>query len=79
MTFTKMKMGPFGIMDGVGLDVIHAIETVYFNESRDPKDKPPEALKDMIDRGKLGVKSGKGFYIYPDPEFTSPDFLDPSA
>jgi len=77
MTFTKMKMGPFGIMDGVGLDVIHAIETVYFNESLDPKDKPPKALKDMIDRGKLGVKSGKGFYTYPDPEFTLPEFLDP--
>lgn len=79
MTFTKMKMGPFGIMDGVGLDVIHAIEMVYYNESRDAKDKPPEALKEMIDSGKLGVKSGEGFYTYPDPEFTLPDFLDPST
>jgi len=42
MTFTKMKMGPFGIMDGVGLDVIHAIETVYYNESGDAKRRTPK-------------------------------------
>lgn len=76
MTFTKMKMGPFGIMDGVGLDVVQNIETVYYNESKDPKDKPPQALKDKIDRGELGVKTGVGFYTYPNPEFARPDFLD---
>ncbi len=79
MTFTKMKMGPFGLMDGVGLDVIHAIEMVYYNESGDAKDKPPKALKEKIDGGELGVKSGRRFYTYPDPEFTLPDFLDPSV
>jgi len=77
MTFTKMKMGPFGIMDTVGLDVIHAIEMVYYNESGDSKDKPPKVLKEMLDRGELGVKSGKGFYAYPDPEFSLPGFLNP--
>jgi len=76
MTFTKMKMGPFGIMDGVGLDVVRDIETVYYNESKDPKDKPPQALTEKIDRGELGVKTGHGFYTYPDPEFAQPDFLD---
>jgi hypothetical protein len=34
-----------------------------------------KALKAMIDRGNLGVKTGKGFYSYPDPEFRRPDFL----
>jgi 3-hydroxyacyl-CoA dehydrogenase len=77
MTFTGMKMGPFGIMDGVGLDVVHAIEMVYYKESKDPKDKPPQALKEKIDRGELGVKSGEGFYSYPDPEFARADFLNP--
>ena len=76
MTFTKMKMGPFGIMDGVGLDVVRDIETVYYNESKDPKDKPPQALTEKIERGELGVKSGHGFYTYPDPEFAQPEFLD---
>ena len=77
MTFTKMKMGPFGIMDTVGLDVIHAIEMVYYNESEHLKDNPPQALMDKVDRGELGVKSGKGFYTYPDPEFSLPGFLSP--
>ncbi len=75
MTFTKMKMGPFGLMDAVGLDVVRDIEMVYYNASKDPKDKPPQALNDKIDRGELGVKSGRGFYTYPDPEFTQPAFL----
>jgi 3-hydroxybutyryl-CoA dehydrogenase len=78
MTFSHMKMGPFGLMDGVGLDVVYAIEMVYFTESKDPKDKPPQALKEKIDRGELGVKSGKGFYAYPDPEFARGDFLNPT-
>jgi 3-hydroxybutyryl-CoA dehydrogenase len=75
MVFTGMNRGPFGIMDMVGLDVVYDIEMSYYNESKDPKDHPPQALKDMIDRKELGVKTGKGFYTYPDPEFTTPDFL----
>jgi len=75
MVFTGMNRGPFGIMDMVGLDVVYDIEMSYYNESKDPKDHPPQALKDMIDRKKLGVNTGKGFYTYPEPEFTRPDFL----
>jgi 3-hydroxybutyryl-CoA dehydrogenase len=75
MIFTRMQEGPFALMDKVGLDVIWDIEMVYYNDSKDPKDHPPRALKDMIDRGELGVKSGKGFYTYPDPTFLRPDFL----
>jgi len=48
---------------------------IYFVESRDPKDYPPEALKAMIERKELGVKTGKGFYIYPQPEYAQSDFL----
>jgi 3-hydroxybutyryl-CoA dehydrogenase len=75
MKWSGMTTGPFGNMDNVGLDVVYAIEMVYYKESRDPKDKPPKALKAMVDRGELGVKSGKGFYNYPDPEFRRPGFL----
>jgi len=77
MTFSGMKMGPFGLMDGVGLDVVYDIEMVYYDGSKDPKDKPPQALKEKIGRGELGVKSGKGFYTYPNPEFVGDDFLNP--
>jgi 3-hydroxybutyryl-CoA dehydrogenase len=77
MVFTKMKEGPFAIMDKVGLDVVYDIEMVYYNESKDPRDKPPEALLEMVKRGDLGVKTGKGFYTYPNPEYLEPDFLIP--
>ncbi|MBY9008396.1 MAG: 3-hydroxyacyl-CoA dehydrogenase family protein [Candidatus Lokiarchaeota archaeon] len=60
--FTGMKMGPFLAMDGVGLDVIYAVEKSYYTESGDPSDKPPDALKEMVGRGELGLKAGKGFY-----------------
>ena len=75
--FTGTKFGPFGLMDTVGLDVIWDIEMVYYKDSKDPKDKPPKALKDKIKRGELGVKTGKGFYTYPNPEYLDPDFLNP--
>ncbi len=77
MKFTgnEERYGPFGLMDSVGLDVIHDIEMVYYHNSKDPKDHPPEALKQKIERGELGVKTGKGFYTYPDPEYLRDDFL----
>ncbi len=75
--FTGTKFGPFGLMDSVGLDTVYNIEMVYYEDSRDPKDKPPQALIDKINRGELGVKTGKGFYTYPNPEYARPDFLDP--
>ena len=77
MIWTGMSQGPFGIMDAVGLDVVYGIEMVYYNESKDRRDFPPAALKKMIERNQLGVKTGKGFYTYPNPEFKSPNFLKP--
>ncbi|MHA1297603.1 MAG: 3-hydroxyacyl-CoA dehydrogenase family protein, partial [Promethearchaeota archaeon] len=59
---TGMNMGPFQMMDGVGLDVVYDIEMSYYKESGDPDEKPPEELKKMIEKGELGIKSGKGFY-----------------
>lgn len=62
--FTKMPYGPFMMMDGIGLDVIYAVESSYYRESNDPNDKPPDKLKEMVKRGELGIKTGKGFYQY---------------
>jgi len=75
MKMTGMSIGPFGIMDAVGLDVVYDIEMVYYEESRDPRDHPPAGLKQKIERGELGLKAGRGFYDYPDPEFSRPEFL----
>ena len=77
MIFTGMKMGPFGLMDLVGLDTTYNIEMVYYDDSKNPKDHPPKALLNMIDNGELGVKTGKGFYKYPNPVFADADFLKP--
>lgn len=71
----ETPQGPFGLMDSIGLDVVYDIEMVYYNESKDSKDYPPEALKAMLDRHELGLKTGKGFYNYPDPEYSQSDFL----
>lgn len=75
MVFTQMNQGPFGLMDLVGLDVVYDIEISYYNDSQDQRDYPPRALKEKIERGELGVKTGKGFYTYPHPEYAQPDFL----
>ena len=75
MVFTGMTYGPFFLMDLVGLDVVLAIEESYFLDSGDPRDRPPAALAEKVARGELGMKVGKGFYTYPDPECSAPDFL----
>jgi len=62
--FSKNDFGPFQFMDRIGLDVVYDIEMSYFKNSGYPDDKPPDALKEMLERGELGVKSKKGFYNY---------------
>ncbi|MFX1457166.1 MAG: 3-hydroxyacyl-CoA dehydrogenase family protein [Promethearchaeota archaeon] len=62
--FGKVNYGPFKFMDRIGLDVIYDIEMSYFKNSGLQDDMPPDQLKDMVERGELGIKSGKGFYNY---------------
>ena len=62
--FTKSAIPPYKFMDIIGLDVVYDIEMMYYNESKDPTDKPPKKFIDMVKRGELGMKSGKGFYKY---------------
>ena len=67
--------GPFGLMDIIGLDVVRDIEEQYYLDSGEERDRPPKLLDDMIGQGKLGVKSGKGFYNYPDPAYKDRSWL----
>lgn len=63
--FTENKpLEPFKLMDIIGLDVIYDIEMSYYKETGNPDDKPPQELLDKINKGELGVKTGKGFYDY---------------
>jgi len=75
MTIYGAEIGPFGMMDRVGLDVVRDIEMIYYGESGDERDAPPRLLLDKIERGELGFKTGRGFYTYPNPRFLDPDWL----
>ena len=73
------EAGPFFMMDHVGLNVI---VDIFENKSLQEDALSPEiqnAIRDFlqpyIESGNLGVKTGKGFYTYPEPEFMEPEFL----
>jgi 3-hydroxybutyryl-CoA dehydrogenase len=57
-------MGPFTLLDFVGLDTAYKIAEIMFAEYRDHRYAPPPLLKRMVLAGMLGKKSGKGFYDY---------------
>jgi 3-hydroxybutyryl-CoA dehydrogenase len=75
MIFFQTEYAPFGVMDMVGLDVVRDIEWSYQRETLDPTDKPSARLAEMIAQGKLGEKSGEGFYSHPNPAYSQPGFL----
>jgi 3-hydroxybutyryl-CoA dehydrogenase len=75
MLFFQTEYPPFGIMDMVGLDVVEDIEASYQAVSRDPDDVPSKTLRQMVEAGELGEKSGKGFYDHPNPAYQQADFL----
>jgi 3-hydroxybutyryl-CoA dehydrogenase len=58
-------MGPFTLLDLVGLDTTMYVAEVMFDEFREPRYAPPPLLKRMVMAGHLGRKAGRGFYRYP--------------
>jgi 3-hydroxybutyryl-CoA dehydrogenase len=69
-------VGPCALMDKIGLKTVYDIEMIYYEASGDPDDKPPEFLRKMVEEGKVGVKSGEGFYTYPNPRYQQPGWLE---
>ena len=61
---TGSQPGPFRLMDAVGLDVVLSIEENYAQHRPGLPEGPRILLKKMIAEGRLGVKSGQGFYDY---------------
>lgn len=68
----KMDMGPFGILDTVGIDTAWHITN---NQSDAKSQNFAKFLKTYVDAGKLGVKTGEGFYKYPNPAFKEEGFI----
>ncbi len=77
MAKLKTPMGPFGIMDMIGLDLI------FSQLDKKPDNRPSDTLKakvvdyfePYVKRGEFGMKTGKGFYSYPAPSYQQADFL----
>jgi len=57
-------IGPLALADMIGLDVMLAVMNVFYEGFNDPKYRPAPLLKEMVDAGHLGRKSGRGFYSY---------------
>jgi 3-hydroxybutyryl-CoA dehydrogenase len=81
MIHLTMRIGIFGILDRIGLDTIWHVMESNAKISGDPgaQQFADEFKKLYVDKGWLGVKSGRGFYTYPDPEYLRPEFLGGDA
>ena len=60
----RHPIGPFELMDLSGIDIVYDVMQQQYAETADPADKPAEFIKDKVDNGELGRKTGKGFYDY---------------
>ena len=70
-------MGPFALMDLIGLDTIKKGTDAMFAELNDPQYASPVLMNRMVSAGLLGEKSGQGFYTYPERGKEKPDAKNP--
>lgn len=77
MKATGAPLGPFAILDVVGITTAYNINKIAVEKNQDElKIKTVKYLKEnFIDKNKLGVSTGEGFYKYPNPAYKDPDFL----
>ncbi len=77
MGIMHAPVGPFGIMDSIGLDTALKITDYWAGVLDDPQARMnADFLRTRVDAGNVGVKSGRGFYEYPDPVFARPGFIE---
>lgn len=76
MGVMNAPIGPFGVMDTIGLDTVFTITDFWAKKLGDPQSAMNAAfMKGFVDKGRLGMKAGKGVYDYPNPQWAQPDFL----
>jgi 3-hydroxybutyryl-CoA dehydrogenase len=77
MHITKAPVGPLGALDAVGLDTVWSITDYWARRLGDQQlSANATFLRAYVDRGDLGVKSGRGFYTYPNPAYAQPGFIE---
>ena len=75
MAVFHMPIGPFGVIDSIGLETVWKVNDFWASRLEQSQSrKNADFLKRYIDQGRLGEKSGRGFYDYPNPEYRKPDF-----
>ena len=57
-------MGPFELMDLTGIDIGYLTKQARFADSGDPRDAPSKSVTALVERGELGRKTGRGWYVY---------------
>jgi 3-hydroxybutyryl-CoA dehydrogenase len=78
MGIMKMPIGPLGMLDMVGLDTVWSV-TKYWGDTLNDTQTLKNAYylkNEYVDNGWLGVKSGRGFYTYPNPSYQGPKFVE---
>ena len=78
MGIMKMPIGPLGMLDMVGLDTVWSA-TKYWGDTLNDTQTLKNAYylkNEYVDNGWLGVKSGRGFYTYPNPAYQEPKFVE---
>lgn len=72
-----VPMGPFATMDIIGMNTIYNVTKMWGDKLSDQAalDTAEFIKREYLDKGKLGVNSGEGFYIYPNPKFKDANFL----
>ncbi|GAB3194497.1 3-hydroxyacyl-CoA dehydrogenase family protein [Nesterenkonia suensis] len=63
-TALRHPMGPFELMDLVGIDVVHMIRHAEYEQTGDPSTLPHRAITELYEAGRYGRKSGRGWYTY---------------
>jgi 3-hydroxybutyryl-CoA dehydrogenase len=77
MISTKMAMGPFGLLDMIGMETAYNVAAYWgaVNGNEEFKKNAAYLKKNFLEHNKLGMKTGEGYYKYPNPAFRQHDFL----
>ncbi len=76
MIASKSPMGPFAVFDLIGFQTVYNIAMNAADAGNEQMRKGARILKEpFIDKGKLGISTGEGFYKYPNPAYESPEFV----